>query len=127
MKQLRTGELGISVDAGEYVFRQGEAGTRMFLILDGQVEILVREHGRTASVAVYGPGEFVGEEAIVETGTYSSDGRAVTDVRILAVDRRHFLRRLNEDPTLTLSILRQLSRRVRALGGEVAWLRIRTP
>ena len=121
----RTGELGISFDAGDYLFRQGESGTRMFLILDGKVEILVQEQGRLLSIATYGPGEFVGEEAIVERGPYSSNGRAITSVRMLAVDRRHFLRRLNEDPTLTLSILRQLSRRVRALGGELASMRAR--
>lgn len=124
---MRTGELGISYDAGEYLFRQGEAGNRMFLILDGEVEILVREHGRPVSIATYGPGEFVGEEAVVEKGTHSSDARAITSVRMLAVDRRQFLRRLNEDPTLTLSILKQLSRRVRTLGGELARLRVRAP
>lgn len=120
---MRTGELGITYDAGEYVFRRGEVGSRMFLILTGEVEVLVREHGRLASIATYGPGEFVGEEAMVEKGTHSSDGRVVTKARLLAVDRRHFLRRLNEDPTLTLSILRQLSQRVRTLGRELARLR----
>ena len=124
---MRTGELGISFDPGDYLFRQGEAGTRMFLILDGEVELLVREQGRTVAIATYGPGDFVGEEALVESGPYSTDGRAVTTVRMLAVDRRHFLRRLNEDPTLTLSILRQLSRRVRTLGSELAKLRAHAP
>lgn len=124
---MQTGELGISFDPGDYLFRQGEEGTRMFLILDGEVELLVREQGRTVAIATYGPGDFVGEEALVESGPYSTDGRAVTTVRMLAVDRRHFLRRLNEDPTLTLSILRQLSRRVRTLGSELARLRAHAP
>lgn len=124
---MRTGELGISFEAGEYIFRQGEAGSRMYLILDGEVEMLVREHGRAVSIGTYGPGEFVGEEVIVEKGSHAADGRAVTSVRILAVDRRHFLRRLNEDPTLTLGMLRQLSRRVRALGRELARVRVAAP
>ena len=45
--------------------------------------------------------------------------RAMGGTRVLTVDRRTFLRRVKEDPTLALNILRSLSRRVRKMNEEL--------
>ena len=120
---MRTGELGIVFEAGQYLFRQGEEGDRMYTIQDGEVEVIVHKDGREVRVATRGPGDFVGEAVIFERGKHAADARALTRVRVLGVDRRNFLRRANEDPTLVFRVVQQLSRRVRELGEEVARLR----
>jgi CRP/FNR family transcriptional regulator, cyclic AMP receptor protein len=120
---MRTGELGIVFDAGQYLFREGEQGDRMYIIQEGEVEVIVRQGGRETRVATRGPGDFVGEAVIFERGAHAADARALTNVRVLGVDRRNFLRRANEDPTLVFRIVQQLSRRVQELGEEVARLR----
>jgi CRP-like cAMP-binding protein len=120
---MRTGELGIVFDAGQYLFRQGEVGDRMYIIQEGEVEVIIRQGGREARVATRGPGDFVGESVIFERGKHGADVRALTSVRVLGVDRRNFLRRANQDPTLVFRIVEQLSRRVRELSEEVARLR----
>ena len=120
---MRTGELGIVFEAGQYLFRQGEEGDRMYTIQDGEVEVIVHQDGREVRVATRGPGDFVGEAVIFERGKHAADVRALTKVRVLGVDRRNFLRRANEDPTLVFRVVQQLSRRVRELGEEVARLR----
>jgi CRP-like cAMP-binding protein len=120
---MRTGELGIVFEAGQYLFRQGEEGDRMYTIQDGEVEVIVHQDGRAVRVATRGPGDFVGEAVIFERGKHAADVRALTQVRVLGVDRRNFLRRANEDPTLVFRVVQQLSRRVRELGEEVARLR----
>ena len=117
---MRTGELGIEFRAGQYLFRQGEDGDRMFVVLEGEVEILLQD----VRIAGCGVGDYLGEEAIAERGKRSTDARAVTKVRVLAVDRRNFLRRASKDPTLVFRILQQLNRRVRELGDELARLRL---
>ena len=121
---MRTGELGIEFQAGEYLFRQGEDGDRMFVVLEGEVEILLREDGNQVRIARCGVGDYLGEEVILERGKRSADARAATKVRVLAVDRRNFLRRASKDPTLVFHIVQQLNRRVRELGAELARLRL---
>jgi CRP-like cAMP-binding protein len=120
---MRTGELGIVFDAGQYLCRQGEVGDRMYIIQEGEVEVIVHQGGREARVATRGAGDFVGEAVIFEHGKHPADVRALTSVRVLGVDRRNFLRRANQDPTLVFRIVEQLSRRVRELSEEVARLR----
>lgn len=124
---MRTGELGIEFAAGEYLFRQGEDGDRMFVVLEGEVEILVQHDGRQVRIAGCGIGDYLGEEAIFERGKRSVDARAVTKLRVLAVDRRNFVRRASKDPTLVFRIVQQLSRRVQELGAELARLRLGGP
>jgi CRP-like cAMP-binding protein len=120
---MRTGELGIIFDVGQYLFRQGEEGDRMYIIQEGEVEVIVHSEGREVRVATRGPGDFVGEAVIFERGKHAADVRALTAVRVLGADRRNFLRRANEDPTLVFRIVQQLSRRVRESEDEVARLR----
>ncbi len=124
---MRTGELGILFDAGQYLFRQDEEGDRMYVSQDGEVEVVVHRDGVETIVATRGPGDFVGEAVIFERGRHAADARAKTNVRVLGVDRRNFLRRANEDPTLVFRVVRQLSQRVRELGDEVARLRGERP
>ncbi|MGE5276516.1 MAG: cyclic nucleotide-binding domain-containing protein [Acidobacteriota bacterium] len=121
---MRTGELGIEFEAGQYLFRQGEEGDRMYLVLEGEVEILFDHEGHQVPVARCGIGDYLGEEVILKRGERSANARAITRVRVLAVDRRNFLRRASKDPTLVFGIVQQLNRRVRELSAEVARLRL---
>jgi CRP/FNR family cyclic AMP-dependent transcriptional regulator len=117
---MRTGELGIVFDAGQYLFRQGDEGDRMYIIQEGEVELVVPQNGQDVRVAIRGPGDFVGETVVFERGRHESGARAVTHVRVLGVDRRNFLRRANEDPSLLFRVVTQLSAQVRELSAEVA-------
>lgn len=119
---MRTGELGIVYDAGHYLYRQGEESDRMYVIQEGEVEVLATRNGREILLARCGPGDFVGEEVVLGGGGRAADARAVTPVRVLGVDRRNFLRRANEDPTLVFRLVEQLNRRVLELSEEVARL-----
>lgn len=121
---MRTGELGIEFDADTYLFRQGEDGDRLYVILLGEVELLLKHEGHEVRIAGCGVGDTIGEEVIFAPGRRSVDARAVTKVRVLGVDRRNFLRRASKDPTLVFGILQQLSRRVRELGAELARLQV---
>jgi CRP/FNR family cyclic AMP-dependent transcriptional regulator len=121
---MRTGELGIEFEAGQYLFRQGEDGDRMFVVLEGEVEMLFDQEGRQVPILRCAIGDYIGEEVILKSVKRSADARAVTKVRVLAVDRRNFLRRASKDPTLMFGIVQQLNRRVRELGAELAKLRL---
>jgi len=117
------GALGRVYEPGEVIVRQGDEGDCMFVIQDGEVEILVEEDGAEALLRVAGRNEILGEMAIFEHQPRSATVRARGQARILTLDKRNFLRRINEDPSLAFQIVEIMSRRVRELSQEVLELK----
>lgn len=120
---MTTGALGKIYRDGEAIVRQGELGDCMFVIQQGTVEILREEGGKTFRLAELGAGEFFGEMALCEKAPRSATVRAVGEVRALTVDKRTFLRRVQEDPSIAFRVLQAMSARIRRLDAEVGSLR----
>lgn len=116
-------KLGQEYHDGEVIIRQGEVGDCMFVIQEGEVEIVAHQADREVVLAVRGAGEFVGEMAIFEQQVRSADVRARGTVRILTVDKKNFLRRIHEDPSMAYRLVQTLSSRVRELSREVTELK----
>ena len=117
--------LGKLYRTGEPIVRQGEKGSQMYVLQRGRVEVIRESEGREDRLGLLGPGAVFGEMAIFEREVRSATIRAVEDARVLTIDRRTFLRRVQEDPSLAFHILRSLSGRVRELDDEVSRLRAR--
>ncbi len=107
--------IGREFRAGETIIRQGDVGDTMFVIQEGQVEVVQREGGTEIVLGVLGSGDFFGEMAIFEKEVRSATVRARGDVRVLTVDRKTLLRRISADPSLALRMLEKMSSRLRAL------------
>ena len=101
----------VEVPAGTVLTKAGESGDSFFFIIDGRVSVETQ--------AGYGdplqPGDFFGEMSLLDGEPRSATITAMTDVRLLVVDRSHFWRLLNETPDLVRRMLAVLSRRVRRL------------
>lgn len=72
----------------EMVFRQGKQGVNMFIIMEGFVRIVFEKDGQKHLVGIAGPGEVLGEKAILkESKTYTRNFSAYcsTDVTLLEV------------------------------------------
>ena len=110
---------------GEVVARQGDVGDCMFMIQDGEVEIVLEEHGTEVVLRTAGRNELLGEMAIFDRAPRSATIRARGRARILTLDKRNFLRRINEDPSLAFRMIETMSRRVRELSHEVVELQAR--
>ena len=52
-------------EAGDFLFRQGDPGTTMYVILDGIVQLFDENEDGNHLVGTYGPGQFFGEKAMV--------------------------------------------------------------
>lgn len=117
---METGVLGKIYEDGETLVRQGEPGDCLFAIQEGTVEILVERDGRETLLRTTGPGELIGEMAIFEQEVRSATVRARGRVRALTVDKKNFLRRIHEDPSLAYRLVQTLSGRVRDLSRRLA-------
>ena len=121
---MEQGALGKQYADGEIIIRQGEVGNSMFVIQEGQVEIVEELDGKTVRLGVRGEGQFFGEMSIFEREVRSATVRALGPARVLTVDENTLLRRIHEDPSLAYHMVRSMSHRIRELSGEMVQLKI---
>ena len=120
---MNTGALGKVYHHGEIIIRQGDIGDCMYVIQEGQVEVIAEQGDREVQLAVRGKGELLGEMAIFEKERRSATVRAIGTVRLLTVDEKNFIRRVHEDPSLAYRMVEMMSHRIRELSIEVARLK----
>jgi anti-anti-sigma factor len=105
--------------AGTHVFHRGDVGDGMFLLLKGFVEIVIPDEKGVHPVrlAMFGPGTFFGEMALLDGGTRSADAVAMTDAITLWLSQEQFEEfRLNYPAAASrflLNLGRELSERLR--------------
>ena len=112
--------LGRVYEDGEVIIHQGEVGDCMYVVQEGQVEVIAEGNGREMRLATLGDSDFFGEMAIFEREVRSATVRALGSVRVLTVEKKTFLRRIHEDPSLAYRLVQSMSRRIRELNAEVA-------
>ena len=96
---------------GEVLFRQGEPGDELFVIVSGDVRVLSGER----ELARRHAGEFVGDMAIISGEPRAATLVAAGDVRTLSIDRQQFEGLLRERPETGLAVMRVLAQRLREL------------
>ena len=112
---MKSGELGKLYKDGEIIVNEGDKGDCMYVIQKGKVEILRTENNKDIRLAVLEEGDFFGEMAIFEKEERSATVKALGDVRALTIDKKNFLKRIHEDPSLAFHIVKNMSRRIRDL------------
>jgi len=124
---MQTTGLGKVYQDGEIIIRQGDVGDNMFVIQEGQVEVVAEQDGQEVRLAIQGAGKPIGEMAIFEHQVRSATVRALGQARILTVDKKSLVRRIHEDPSLAYYMMQTMSQRVRELNAEVARLERQHP
>lgn len=117
--------LGKAYADGEIIIRQGEPGDCMFVVQSGTVEVVREQGGATMVLAELGPNDFFGEMSLFEHESRSATVRAKRDAHVLTVDRKTLFRRIQNDPSLALNLLRTMSHRIRELDRQLAGVRDR--
>ena len=97
------------------IFRQGDEGNRMLVIVDGHLQIVRNVNGVEQVLTQRGPGDFAGEMAIIESAPRSATLLTRTDVRVLSIDAETFKGILRERPDVSFAVLRSISRRLREM------------
>ena len=99
---------------GEVIAQQGEPGDELYVIVSGEVRVLITTNGQQESeLAVRGVGEYVGEMAVISQKPRMARLVAVGDVRTLCIEQKQFEGILRERPETSLAVMRELCDRLR--------------
>lgn len=109
-------DLSIRYAAKEFIFREGDVGDAMFIVQEGEVEIIKKVHDREVRLALLEAGDFFGEMALLEELPRTAAARAVTDCVLLRIDATTFDHMIHANPEIPVRMLRKLSQRLRQLG-----------
>lgn len=114
-------------DPGTVIFEEGKTGRELFVILDGEVEILRQsKRGLEARVAVLGPGDWFGEMSILDVLPRSATARVIAPARLLRLTALEldalYRRDVRSYSLVVLNIAREMSRRLRVADGLLAEL-----
>ena len=120
---MDAGALGKVFADGNEIVRQGDEGNCMFVIQAGEVEVVRDDGGGEVRLAVLGQGDVFGEMALFDRESRSATVRARGEARVLTLDKKTFLRRVHEDPSVAFRILQRMSHRIRQLNAEIVRLK----
>ena len=101
----------IQLPAGTKLIREGASGREFMVIVDGAGE--VRRKGR--KVATIGPGDFIGEIALIVGGPRNATVVTTTDTSLLVLTARQFWTVLEDAPEIQGSVLKALGERLQPL------------
>ncbi len=112
------------VSAGHMILHQGDLGTKLFIIVTGEVRILVQGRHGDVEVARLKEGNFFGEMCILEQLPRSASVQAVTETHLVLLSYAAFEILFDQMPLehhrVLSNIARSLSARLRKLGDEFA-------
>lgn len=103
-----------SFERGATIFHQGSDGDELYLIVSGQVRIYtVSQLGQEISVKIFRDGDFFGELALLDGRPRSASAEAMRRTVTLTLHRAAFLTAIRADPEIAVTVLEELSGRLR--------------
>lgn len=108
---------------GSVILFEKDKGDSLYLVASGQVKVvLIGEDGREVILSVLGEGSFFGEMALIDDSPRSAHVIAMDDSVLLTLRREDFQHRLRSSPEVAISLLRELSRRLRRADEKIGSL-----
>jgi signal transduction histidine kinase len=104
----------IEVREGTLVIREGDHGDTLFIVVEGELEIFRESGGQDAPLAIFGPGSFAGEMALVGGGPRSASARATRDTKLLVIHKDVFDRLLSTSSHAAIAVLQTVLRRLKS-------------
>jgi CRP/FNR family transcriptional regulator len=112
--------------SNESIFWEGDAPVWFYIVIEGQVKVIKHSSsGKEFIIAFFGPGEMIGEVAVLENKPYPASAQSIVKTRVISIRQEAFLAFLSSRPQVALRIinvlggrLRDAQTRLRDLAGE---------
>jgi CRP-like cAMP-binding protein len=99
------------VGAGTVIFEEGAAADSFYVLLEGEVDIGVRNRVLRTLKA----GEIFGEMALIDARPRRASATARTDCKLIEVDEKRFLFLVTQTPYFALGVMRLMASRLRSM------------
>lgn len=118
---LRASMVEIKLARGEVLFREGDAGDQIYVVVEGKIKLgRTSPDGRENLLAVLGPGQMFGELSLFDPGPRSASASAITDTALLGLAHKDLLPWLTGRPEVARNLLSQLAQRLRRSNDTLA-------
>ncbi|HEX9975955.1 MAG TPA: Crp/Fnr family transcriptional regulator, partial [Dehalococcoidales bacterium] len=112
--------------SNESIFWEGDTPIWFYIVIEGRVKVIKHSSsGKEFIIAFFGPGEMIGEVAILENQPYPASAQSIAKTRVIGIRQEAFLAFLASRPQVALRIinvlggrLRDAQTRLRDLAGE---------
>ncbi|MEE2982680.1 MAG: cyclic nucleotide-binding domain-containing protein [Pseudomonadota bacterium] len=101
---------------GDKIFEEDAPGDKMYVVIEGEVALSVRN----TQISTIKAGEMFGEMALIDTNPRSATATAVTKCKLAAVDERRFTFLVQQTPFFALYVMRLMTQRLRAIDDTIS-------
>ena len=111
---LRESMSAVKVAKGQILFKEGDAGDRLFVVVEGKLKLGTSSgDGRENLLSILGPGDMFGELSLFDPGPRTATATAVVDSRLLALANDQVIGWVTAHPQVSLQLLGRLAQRLR--------------
>lgn len=103
-----------SYGKGDIIFHQGDEGNGFFIVQSGRIKVFqLSTSGREQILHIFGPGDHLAEVPALDGKSFPASAAALEPTDVLFFPRQFFLSLLEQNPTLTINMLRSFARHMR--------------
>jgi diguanylate cyclase len=108
-----TSDTKLLLSAGQFLFKEGDPPTTAFLIESGRLLVSANRHGEELTLSELGPGDLLGEMAVIDDAPRTANVRALTDCALIVIDKNQISERLQKTDTIIRALLEGQLKRYR--------------
>ena len=120
LERLASDAIAVTLRGGEFLFRSGDAADRLYVVRTGRLRVLVEGEDGPRIVRELGPGDVLGELALLTGSPRSASAQAVRDSDLLSLEAARFDALLADDPGFARALLREIAGQLQVSGGLTA-------
>ena len=106
----------VQLAPGDFLFREGETGDRMYVLLEGEIDIFLGDF----VLETAGPGSLLGEMALIEDTPRTANAAAKSPAKLAQIDRRRFHFLVQQTPHFATHVMKTLADRLRHMNAVMA-------
>ncbi len=111
---------------GSIILLEEESGAALFVIIAGKVKIVrTDDDGREVILSILGENDFFGEMSILDGLARSASVVAITKTELFMIHRRDFLKLMHDFPAVAISLLKELTMRLRKADAQIKSLSLK--
>jgi len=100
---------------GDLIFSEGDASEHVYFIESGEVQVFLYEFTNRVEIGQRGSGDFFGEMSVISEGKRTASVAAITDTRLIVLNKANFLKLLASDGKVSAKVKRIVAERTKEL------------